>query len=289
MERNKMKYYEDLISTQDLFLILNKSNLVIVDCRFELMKPDQGFADYKTAHIPSAYYASLDNDLASPVTPESGRHPLPNPERFSKLIAGWQIDNFHQVVVYDDVGGSMAARLWLLLRYFGLKSVAVLDGGYKKWVNEGYPVSEKIPAISHTPSTIALTPNASMIVTTSEMQNIYHSADYKIIDARTPERYQGKYEPIDKLAGHIPGAFNRFHGLNLNDQGVMKSPDELKKEFSEIIASTPNDHIVVYCGSGVTSCHHILALKRAGIEGPRIYIGSWSEWIRDPSRPISVS
>jgi thiosulfate/3-mercaptopyruvate sulfurtransferase len=287
--KNNMKRYEDLISTQELFSILNGPDLVIIDCRFELAKPDQGFIDYKMAHIPSAYYAHLDQDLASPVTPETGRHPLPTAEHFSNLLASWQIDKYNQVVVYDAVGGSMAARLWFLLRYFGITSVAVLDGGYKKWVDEGYPVTDKIPEKSHKTASTLLTPNTSMIVTTAEMEKIYHSNEYKIIDARAPERYQGKTEPIDKVAGHIPGALNRFHGLNLNNQGVMKSPEELKKEFSELIASTPTDKVIVYCGSGVTSCHHLLALKRAGIVGVRLYAGSWSEWICDPNHPIAVS
>jgi thiosulfate/3-mercaptopyruvate sulfurtransferase len=288
MKENNMKRYEDIISSQELFSILNGPDLVIIDCNFELANPNQGFIDYQKAHIPSAFYANLDRDLASPATPETGRHPLPTTEHFSSLLASWQVNKYNQVVVYDAAGGSMAVRLWFLLRYFGVNSVAVLDGGFKKWVDEGYPVTDKIPEKSNKAASTLLSPNTSMIVSTAEMENIYRSNEYKIIDARAAERYQGKTEPVDKKAGHIPGALNRFHGLNLNDQGVMKSSEELKKEFSELIASTPADKVIVYCGSGVTSCHHLLALKRAGIEGVRLYAGSWSEWICDPNHPIAT-
>ena len=281
-----MQHFDDIISVQELSNILYDKDLVVIDCRFELMKPDQGLLDYQLSHIPGAYYAHLDHDLASPVRPDTGRHPLPEINEFSKKLAHWQIDKSKQVVVYDNSGGSIAVRLWWLLQYYGFEHTAVLDGGYSRWQLMESPVSSEIPQEKTSSPIPSLSSNSKMVVLIQEMSHLFVSPEYKIIDARSPIRYQGKEEPIDVVAGHIPGALNRFHGMNLQENGTLKSKKELHQEFSELIKDTPIDKVVFYCGSGVTSCHHILALKIAGIKGARLYAGSWSEWIRDPGRPV---
>ena len=278
--------YTDLISTTDLVNNLHNDNLVIVDCRFDLTNPEQGFKDYLSAHVPGSFYANLDKDLASPVTSQSGRHPLPDKDAFSKMLAGWGVNDQSQIVAYDQVGGSMAVRLWWLLRYFGFNRVAILDGGIKQWVSENRPMDDILPKLRVNASLPSLTPNPNMLVTTQEMTKLLNSPDFLIIDARSPERYMGQSETIDKIAGHIPGAINRFHGLNLNYLGLMKSSEKLRQEYLSLIDHHAYNKVVVYCGSGVTSCHLILAMKIAGIDGPRLYLGSWSEWIRDPGRPV---
>jgi len=282
--------YDCTISAGELqTLINNNAAVVIIDCRFDLMNPQQGRQDYINAHIPGAYYAHLDKDLASPVSSQTGRHPLPDQDSFSRLLASWGIDFEKQIVVYDNSGGSIAVRLWWLLRYFGLQKVAVLDGDINQWTNLGLPVdNEKVEFIPD-PLFLNLTAHPEMLVSTAEMVNIQASGQTLMIDARTPVRYEGKVEPIDTVAGHIPGAINRFHGTNLDSAGLLKPEELLKTEFNDLIQNYPPDKIVVYCGSGVTSCHHLLAMKKAGIEGVRLYAGSWSEWIRDASRPIARS
>jgi thiosulfate/3-mercaptopyruvate sulfurtransferase len=282
-----MMLYDCTISPEELRSILDHGDVTIIDCRFDLMHPQQGQIDYNAAHIPGAYYAHLDKDLASPVTSQTGRHPLPDQMAFARLLASWGVTLEKQIVVYDNTGGSIAARLWWLLRYFGINSVAVLDGGINQWVKLGMPVNcDKVEYESDT-RLPELIPHPDMLVSTVEMEKIQASGQFLMIDARTPDRFEGKIEPIDAIAGHIPGAVNRFHGTNLNEAGLLKTKEELKLEFNNLINSFPLNKVVVYCGSGVTSCHHLLAMKKAGIEGVRLYAGSWSEWIRDPVRPIS--
>jgi thiosulfate/3-mercaptopyruvate sulfurtransferase len=281
--------YDSIIKIEELNNILSNENVIIIDCRFDLMNPKQGRLDYNTAHIPGAYYAHLDNDLASPITPQSGRHPLPDKNHFAKLLASWGVNHNTQVIVYDNANGSIAARLWWLLYYFGMKNAAVLDGGFNAWINEGFPVNnENVPQKLNNPIP-ELVFHPEIYVTTAEMVEIQKSEQYLMIDARTPARFDGKAEPIDTVAGHIPGAVNRFHGDNLTQSGKLKTPEELKIEFARIIDGHSINNVVVYCGSGVTSCFHLVAMKRAGIEGALLYAGSWSEWIRDPSRPIAKS
>ena len=278
--------YNSTISAKELSDHLDDKNFIIVDCRFDLTNPKQGFKDYQSAHIQGAYYAHLDHDLASPVTDQTGRHPLPDPKTFSNMLAGWGANHNSQFVVYDNTGGSIAARLWWLLRYFGFDNTAVLDGGFDHWINENLPVETKKAKIRHTGTIPELFPHPEMVVTTPELENILQSGDYLLLDARAPARFEGKAEPIDAVAGHIPGAINRFHEINLNEMGLLKSEEELQSEFEALFKNYSTDKIVVYCGSGVTSCHHLLAMEKAGIEGGRLYVGSWSEWIRDPNRPI---
>jgi thiosulfate/3-mercaptopyruvate sulfurtransferase len=281
-----MAIFTTLISPQDVLSNLHRQDWVIVDCRFDLMQPEWGFLSYQEGHIPKAVYADLDRDLSGPRTPLTGRHPLPDPEVFCQRLSRWGIDHTKQVVVYDTVGGAFAARLWWMLRLFNHKAVAVLNGGFDHWVRQGYPVEKDI----HTPppTIFHAQPNWDLMVTTLEIEQHLRRPRFLLIDARAPERYRGETEPIDPVAGHIPGAVNRFHQNNLNPDGTFKSPMTLREEFTALLGSTPPEQVVVYCGSGVTSCHHILAMEIAGLPGARLYVGSWSEWIRDPNHPVAT-
>ena len=283
-----MSIYNLLISAEDLYTHYRESGWVIVDCRFNLKQPEWGLKSYRDGHIPGAVYADLDRDLAAPVIPgKTGRHPLPEIQKFADLLGEWGIGNDSQVVVYDTVSGAFAARLWWMLRFLGHSAAAVLDGGYQKWTQKGYPVSQ---GDEHpNPRSFQSHPHPEMIADAFEVDRIRQRSDYRVIDARAPERYRGEVEPIDPVAGHIPGAVNRFHGDNLGPDGTFNSPDRLREEFMKLLGGIPADHSVVYCGSGVTSCHHLIAMEVAGLKPGKLYPGSWSEWITDPNRPVAKS
>ena len=278
--------YNTLISTMDLHQHLDDPNWVIVDCSFDLQKPEWGRAGYLSAHIPGAVYAHLDQDLASPKKPNSGRHPLPAPQAMINLFSGWGIDSDRQVIVYDTSGGSFAARLWWLLRYYGHASVAILNGGFQKWTIENLPV-ESGPVTRTTKPFVPGTP-LEMLLDTQQIEQLLGNPDYRLVDARSETRFRGEEEVIDPVAGHIPGALNRFYGLNLAPDGTFLYPEELKKQFSHLLGVTPSDHAIIYCGSGVTSCHHLVAMLYAGLPESALYVGSWSEWIRDPRHPFAT-
>jgi thiosulfate/3-mercaptopyruvate sulfurtransferase len=277
--------YTNLISASELFPHLHQPGWVILDCRFDLTNFEAGFQQYQNGHIPGSGYAHLNRDLSSEVTPQSGRHPLPDPQRFVETLASWGITPETQVIAYDSSGGSFAVRLWWLLRLYGHMSVAVLNGGFPAWPAGEFPVASGTETL--TPVTFRYPPSPRMeeVASLSEVERIRTDPQYKLIDARSPERFRGENETIDTAAGHIPGAINRFYGLNLDANGLFKDKDQLRVEFESLIGSTTPDHIVYYCGSGVTSCHHLLAMDILGITGSRLYVGSWSEWIRDPKRP----
>jgi len=277
--------YTQIISGEDLNARMDQPDYVVVDCRFDLALPDWGFSEYLRGHIKGAVYAHLDYDLSSPRTAINGRHPLPEPQPFRDTMGRLGIDRSKQVVVYDSAGGSFAVRLWWLLKYYGHERVALLDGGYNEWRNHLYPTDYGSTSNKSVQFTGA--PDPRMIVTTGEMQAICAQRSVPMIDARSPERYRGDREPIDPVAGHIPGAVNRFHELNLTRDGLFRPPEELKQAFLDLLGNTPPEKAVVYCGSGVTSAHHLLAMSVAGLPMARLYAGSWSEWIRDPDRPIA--
>ncbi len=256
---------------------------VIIDCRFDLADPAWGENQYASGHIPGAMYAHLDHDLSGKITQRSGRHPLPDPAAFASLLSNWGIGPEIQVVVYDQSGGAFAARLWWMLRYFGHECAAVLDGGYTKWIAEGKPVDLSVlprPRVDFIPLI-----RPEMLVSTQDVLSMMSDPSVALIDARAPVRYRGETEPIDPVAGHIPGALNRFHADNLSTQGTFIPAAELRQQFSQLLGGASPEKAVVYCGSGVTSCHHVLAMAVAGMPLPRLYAGSWSEWIRDPNRP----
>lgn len=280
-----MMNFRTLISTGELETILGSPQLVIVDCRFDLANTTWGYGAYQAGHIPGAVYAHLDHDLSGPVTSSTGRHPLPSEAAFFETLGKWGIDAEKQVVVYDSAGGAMAGRLWWMLRYYGHPSTAVLDGGYPKWTAENRPVRTGIE--NYPPAVFRGQAHPEMLISLEEVEQMRQDPNQLLVDARTPQRYRGEVEPIDPVAGRIPGAVNRFHGDNLTGEGVMKPPEQLRIEFSALIGQVPADQVAVYCGSGVTSVHHILAMELAGLPGARLYAGSWSEWIRDPQRPVA--
>ena len=283
--------YTTLISPSELHQHLHNPGCVIVDCRFELAvaggRSEVGRDAHNTSHIPGAVYAHLNEDLSAPVTADTGRHPLPDARMFMKTLGRWGIDSSKQVVAYDADSGAMAAsRLWWLLRWLGHEKVAVLDGGFKHWQANGFETT----TATFTPhaTTFVGMPHASMVADAAEVMQRAAQPDWKVIDARSPERFAAKVEPIDVIAGHVPGAVNYPNALNIQSNGHWQSPATLRTQLTAILGDVVGTHTIAMCGSGVTACHNLLALEIAGIHGAKLYAGSWSEWIRDPSRPVAT-
>ncbi|WP_455221031.1 sulfurtransferase [Kaarinaea lacus] len=279
--------YSSIISADLLQQHLNDANWRIVDCRFNLKAPDEGMSLYKMEHIPNAIYAHLDHDLSAPVSDTSGRHPLPDVETFKLKLGAWGIDTSKQVVVYDDAAGSYAARLWWMLRWLGHKSVAVLDGGFTLWKQQGLPTTNAIPHIE--PATFVGQPNMDMLINSNALQEGLSKASICLIDVRDPQRYSGLEEPIDKVAGHIPGSINLPWKTNIADTGMYQSKAQLYDQYQKLLQDAAGKNVVFMCGSGVTACHSLVALEYIGISGAKLYPGSWSEWITDNSRPVATS
>lgn len=286
-----MSGYQHLISVSELEALRSMQNCRIVDCRFDLMDVNKGLADYRAGHIAGAVFADLDKDLSGPVTAESGRHPLPDAEQFANKIADWGINNDSQVVAYDSGNGALAARFWWLLRWLGHDRVAVLDGGLKAWTNAGHALdgvsedrSPRAPA-----GTFSGCPANTKVVSTNEIASaVAKGSTINLVDARDRPRYLGEAEPIDAIAGHVPGALNLPLTRNLDAEGFWHTPDKLAALWRETLADRPETPLTVMCGSGVTACHLVLSACLAGLPEPRMYAGSWSEWIRDPRRPIAT-
>ena len=244
------------------------------DCRHDLMKPELGAEQYRQAHIPGALFAHMEHDLSGPKTGKNGRHPLPEFQQFVAWVGSKGLKPSDQVVCYDAANGSAAARLWWMLRWIGHKSVAVLDGGMAKWLKEGRPVDAATPQFKP-----AVYPAAKPSGTVKAEEVLKGAL---LVDARAPARWRGEQEPIDPVAGRIPGALNRFIMENVNADGTFKPASQLKAELQKILQDRDSVH---YCGSGVAACHNLLAMEIAGLAGGKLYAGSWSEWIADPSRP----
>jgi thiosulfate/3-mercaptopyruvate sulfurtransferase len=278
--------FTTIVSTETLAKNLTDPAWVIIDCRFDLAMPEWGFSEYQSGHIPGAIYANLNKDLSSIPNETSGRHPLSDPEVFFQRCIQWGINQDSQVVVYDQAGGSYASRLWWMLKTVGHERVAVLDGGLLKWNAENRPISTGTEQV-HPAENPGFEPqfNQQRWLTSKETEQFINDPAYILIDARSNDRFRGENETIDPIAGHIPGAVSRFHGLNLEEDGTFKPQEKLKQEFLTLLNNVPPEKAIVYCGSGVTSCHHLLAMEIAGLKGARLYAGSWSEWIRDPNRP----
>jgi thiosulfate/3-mercaptopyruvate sulfurtransferase len=284
--RRKMTSYHQLIGVAELKDINTAGKCRVVDCRFHLLDPDKGRAEYLEGHIPGALYADLDRDLASPVTAGSGRHPLPDAGEFCGTLERWGIHPDSQVVAYDQASGALAARLWWLLRWLGHTRVAVLDGGLNAWRTAGEVVETAVA--EYPASEYRGLPDASKVTTTDEIvQAIGERRDLRLVDARDPRRFAGETEPIDTVAGHVPGAVNFPFSENVNADGTWKSPDALHRAWERVLGNDTANPVTVMCGSGVTACHLVLAAGIAGFDEPRVYVGSWSEWIRDRSRPIT--
>ncbi len=254
---------------------LNDPAWVIVDCRFDLFNKSAGEEQYEAGHIPGAVYAHLERDLSAPVADNGagGRHPLPSPEAMSQLFGRYGIGPDIQVVAYDDTSGHYAARLWWMLRFMGHEAVAVLDGGWPAWVAAGLPVvagRESLPA-----RTFIGRPRWDRMVPREDV-----AAAPLLVDGRAPERYRGEVEPIDPLAGHIPGAVNRPYAANWTTQGQWQPQESLLADFLALFGDTPPEDAVFYCGSGVSACVNLMAMMHAGLPEGRLYVGSWSEWSR---------
>jgi thiosulfate/3-mercaptopyruvate sulfurtransferase len=258
----------------------------VFDCRHDLMDVAKGEQWYREGHIPGAFLANLDTDLSGEKTGTNGRHPLPSPAMFSAFLARHGVTARSTVVAYDDVGGQFAARLWWLCRWVGLMNASLLDGGIQRWVAEARPISTAIPVTK--PAFFAGRADSFMISTVDEVLSRIGRADLVLIDARAPERYRGEVEPIDPVAGHIPSALNRFYKENLKADLTFKSPDEIRKGLVDLMAGRSATEVVHQCGSGVTACANVFAMEYAGLKGSRLYAGSWSEWVADPSRPVAT-
>src|SRR5262245_37546694 len=256
----------------------------VFDCRHDLAKPAFGEEQYREAHIPGALFAHLERDLSAPKTGRNGRHPLPQPEVFVSWLGKCGMKPSDQVVCYDAGNGAMAARLWWMLRWIGHEAVAVLDGGLAKWLAEKRPVTAEVPRFSPTHYPHRRKPEVAVDVN----QVMQHGGKMALLDARAPVRYRGEQEPIDPVAGRIPGARNRFNMDNVSPQGTFKSADQLKQEFQAVLGNRAPAEVVHYCGSGVAACHNLLAMEVAGLPGGRLFAGSWSEWSADPARPVET-
>ena len=274
-----------LISASDLAAHLDNAGWVICDCRHDLADTEAGRRAYRESHLPGARLVHLDEDLSAPRTGRNGRHPLPDPERIAQRVGELGISNSSQVVAYDASGGYYAARLWWTLRWLGHEAVAVLDGGWDAWVKAGMATSSVFPEVK--PARFVRGAALVYAVSANEIARDPRGRQHRLLDARSPDRFRGENETLDPVAGHIPGAVNRFFKLNLDAAGRFKDPAALRKEFNAVIGAEAPSDIVHYCGSGVTACHNLLAMEIAGLAGSRLYPGSWSEWCADPSRPVA--
>jgi thiosulfate/3-mercaptopyruvate sulfurtransferase len=272
-----------LISTDVLASHLD-GDWVVVDCRFDLQNDQWGRNQYLAAHIPGAVYASLNHDMAGPRTGSNGRHPLPSVDALAATLRRLGISSGTQVVAYDQDSSMYASRLWWMLKYVEHDAVAVLDGGWAKWLREGRPTHTGEQHRS--PGTFVPAPRPGMRVGVDEVMPHLNDSATLLVDARAPERYEGRTEPIDRVPGHIPGAVNHHYKSNAADDSTFLPPQVLRDNFTRLLAGRDPSQAVMYCGSGVTACHNLLAMAHAGLPGARLYPGSWSEWSADPDRPV---
>lgn len=274
-----------LITATELSAQLDDPKLLLVDCRFDLAKPDWGSSEYAQGHIDGAIYAHLNDELSSPVTSQTGRHPLPGAAAFAATLQRWGLDENTRVVAYDQGNGAFAARLWWLLRAIGVTAVQVLDGGLAAWKSAGLPLTTAVRERS-----ISVLPARDFRdwLSTEQLEQALVTRTITLVDARSPERFLGQQEPIDPVAGHVPGALNHPLTDNLQADGRFLPPEALRERWLRTLAGQAPQTLVSMCGSGITACHNLLALEVAGLPGGRLYAGSWSEWIRDPKRPIAT-
>jgi thiosulfate/3-mercaptopyruvate sulfurtransferase len=291
---------DTLMTARQLAARLDDPDLAIFDCRFDLARPHWGSEAYAAARIPRARYAHLDRDLSGPASPSTGRHPLPEASELARWLGRSGVDAQVQVVAYDQGPGAYAARLWWLLRWLGHARVAVLDGGMSAWQQEKLPLeSDPIAARgagAHPDPAVRRfepRPDEAMVVSTAELEGMIGAgqlaaAEVVLVDARSADRFAGRNETIDPVAGHIPGARNHPFADNLDSAGRFLDRGSLRERFAKTLEGVPPDEAIFMCGSGVTACHDLLAMEVAALKGGRLYAGSWSEWIRDPKHPIAV-
>lgn len=275
-----------LISAEVLSHHLHDPQWRLVDCRFNLADPAQGAAAYERGHLPGAVYAHLDQDLSGPVTASSGRHPLPPPAVFAERLCTWGIAADTCVVAYDQGNGLFASRLWWLLRAYGHRQVSVLDGGLAAWTARGLPVVD-------TPATVPVVqavPVREFVgwLNTEAVREALAAQSILLVDARAADRFAGRNETMDPIAGHVPGAVNHPLADNVAADGQFLPADELRRRWQARLGAHAATDLVSMCGSGITACHNLLALEIAGLSGGRLYPGSWSEWIRDPTRAVAA-
>jgi thiosulfate/3-mercaptopyruvate sulfurtransferase len=283
-----MQTLTTLIDPATLAAHLADPGLVVIDCRFALDDVTLGERQFAERHIPGAVYAHLDRDLSGPRSGTNGRHPLPDPGVLATTFGRLGIGTGVQVVAYDQDSGIFASRLWWLLRWLGHDAVAVLDGGLAAWLAEGYPTSASQTAedVRRTQTFIGR-PRPGFLADADEVARRLGQSEWRLLDARAPERFRGDSEPLDRAAGHIPGAANYFYKGNLDERGRFREAAELRARLAGATRGVAADHVIAYCGSGVTACHNLLALEHAGLHGARLYVGSWSEWSSDPTRPTA--
>jgi thiosulfate/3-mercaptopyruvate sulfurtransferase len=274
-----------VVQAEVLSAALERDDLAIVDCRFDLVDTLAGERAYREGHVPGAVHADLDKDLSDHRKRGQGRHPWPEAADFTAKLGAWGISPAHQVVAYDAGDGAFAARLWFLLRGLGHEKVAVLDGGWNRWVSQGHQVETRAPTVR--PTTYEGTFDPTRLLDADDVQARL-DAGFLLLDARAPERFRGEQEPLDKRAGHVPGATNRPYAENL-ENGRFKTPSQLADEFRALLGDREPAQVMAMCGSGVTACHHLLAMERAGLKGAALYTGSWSGWITDPDRPVATA
>jgi thiosulfate/3-mercaptopyruvate sulfurtransferase len=279
--------FTTIVSSETLTARLSDPAWAIIDSRFDLSRPGWGEAEYRAGHIPGAVYAHLERDLSGPRTGRNGRHPLPEVNAFKQRLGQWGIGPGVQVVVYDQVDGQFASRLWWMLRALGHDAVAVLEGGWATWRSEGRP--QRGGDESRPPAVFSGAVQLAGAITPDQAGRMGQDTASRLLDARLPERYRGEVEPIDPAAGHIPGAVNYPYKRSLQADGAFRPPAEVRAALEAVLGEAPADQAAVYCGSGVTACHVILAAEYAGLPGLKLYPGSWSEWIADPARPIAKS
>ena len=275
-----------IVDSKTLSQHLHDPAWIVFDCRHDLQDHERGLRIYREGHIPGAFFAPVESALSGEKTGSNGRHPLPRAADFAAFLTRHGVTAATQIVAYDDVGGQYAARLWWLARWIGLTRVAVLDGGLPKWLADGHSVTAEVPALRGGGAVVARPDNAQVVPVADVMAQVTAGTG-RVLDARAPERFRGEAEPIDRVAGHIPSARNRFFKANLNPDQTLRPPAELRREFEALLGDWRPDEVVHQCGSGVTACANLLAMEYAGLGGSKLYPGSWSEWIADPARPIA--
>jgi thiosulfate/3-mercaptopyruvate sulfurtransferase len=277
--------FTTIIAAEELHERLGDSNVMVIDCRHSLADFELGRRLYDQSHIPGAFFASVEDDLAGTKTGRNGRHPLPDPETFGRFLRELGANDDTQIVGYDAGADMFAARFWFLCRWIGHDATAILDGGFAAWITHGYPTTAA-PSEPSREGSLSVNLRPELLVDVAYVHGHLGNPEMQLIDARAKERYSGETEPMDPVAGHIPGARQRWFKENFDSEGHLKSPEALRVEFER--AGFDPKRTVHQCGSGVSSAVTCLAMEHAGLTGSRLYNGSWSEWCADPSRPVTT-
>ena len=277
-----------LITASELYAHRHDPSWVAFDCRHDLADHTHGARAYAAGHIPGAHFAAIETDLSGAKTGVNGRHPLPAPAAFAEFLARAGVTPESTIVAYDDAGGAYAARLWWLARWIGHARVGVLDGGLAAWLGEKRPIAAEVPPVRASAAPYPKRADAMPVVSVDDVQAGLPAGRPLLLDARAGGRFRGETEPIDRAAGHVPGAKNRFYKTNLQADLRFRAPAELRAEFLALLGGRAPQELAHYCGSGVTACVNLFAMELAGLAGSQLYAGSWSEWSADPRRPVAT-